>query len=147
MNFEKIKENFRIIGEALVDSGKELVDGIKPKSTEEKLKEAREYIKSNPELSKEEILEIIDDAYEDDPIDVLKEKVQKGYEKLMILYKNAPDQAKKVKEKIDKLVKEGSKKDLVEALKLEKALYIAQEGSKRVIKRVKHVLNSFVDEI
>ena len=150
MNFNKIKENFRIIGEALVDSGKELINGlkeeVKPKTTEEKLKEAKELILSNPDLSKEEILEILDRVDEEnDSVEILKRKVSSGYAKLLELYKDAPEQAKKIRDRIQKVISSGSKEELIEALKLERILEKAQDGSKAIIKRVKHILNSFVD--
>ena len=118
----------------------------KPKSAEERLKELKEKLAENPDLTKEEIAEMLDCPYED-TLDCLKEKVNQGYSKLVDLLKDTPDQAKKVKDKIQAIVKSGSKEELIEVLELERVLNKATEGSKKVVKRVKHILNSFVDDI
>lgn len=155
MDFKKISENFRIIGEALLDSGKELINGVKeeltPKTTEEKLEEARQKIASDPNLTKEDILDILSEVdkksvYEES-VEDLREKVNQGWAKLMDIYEDAPEQAKKVKVKIQTIISVGSKEELIEALKLEQALSKANEGSKKISKRIKHILNSFVDDI
>lgn len=155
MDLNKIKDNFKTIGEALVDSGKELIKGVKeeltPKTTEEKLEDAMKEIESDPNLTKEDILAILSNvnkksAYEE-TMDDLKEKVNQGYAKLVELYADAPDQAKKLREKVQKIISVGSKEELIEVLKLEEVLTKANEGSKKLTKRVKYILNSFIDNI
>lgn len=155
MDLNKIKDNFRIIGESLVENGKELINGVKegltPKTTEEKLDDAIKEIESNPNLTKEDVLNILGkvnkkSSYEE-TIDDLKERVNQGYAKLIDLYKDTPEQARKIREKVQKIISVGSKEELIEVLKLEEALSKANEGSKKITKRVKHILNSFVDDI
>ena len=152
MNFDKIKENFKTIGDALIDSGKEIVKGLKedlkPKTAEERLKEAKERIASDPNLTKEDILQILEDS---DNVDTLKRKINEGCIKLMELYRDAPGEARKIKIKIQTLLNQENREKLLETLKLEESLIkakeIAERGSEKAIKRIKHILNSFVDDI
>lgn len=142
MDLNKIRRNFRVIGEALIDSGKEL---ITPRTTEEKLSEAMKEIETNPSLTKEEVIEILNgiskkSLYEY-TLEELKSMLDSGYERLK---DEAIPEVLRFKEKILSL---SSKEEIIEFLKLEEILSKANEESVKIKKRVKHVLRSFIEDI
>ena len=94
MNWLKLKENTVKIGELIVDSAKEVVNGIeaeidahKPKTFDEKLADLLEEAKNNPNMTAEEALKKAMDYKKQqeeiqETVGELKAKVQASYESM-----------------------------------------------------------------
>lgn len=159
MNWLKLKENTVKIGELIVDSAKEVVNGIeaeidahKPKTLDEKLADLLEEAKNNPNMTAEEALKKAMDYKKQqeeiqETVEELKAKVQAGYESMKDKVTNVwnSEELEDFKKFVDSAIKSEKVEELKKALKVEERVEQISKVSVKFTEKLKTRVKNIID--
>lgn len=159
MNWLKLKENTVKIGELIVDSAKEVVNGIeaeidayKPKTFDEKLADLLEEAKNNPNMTAEEALKKAMDYKKQqeeiqETVEELKAKVQAGYESMKDKVTNVwnSEELEDFKKFVDSAIKSEKVEELKKALKVEERVEQISKVSVKFTEKLKTRVKNIID--
>ena len=159
MNWLKLKENTVKIGELIVDSAKEVVNGIeaeidahKPKTSDEKLADLLEEAKNNPNMTAEEALKKAMDYKKQqeeiqETVEELKAKVQAGYESMKDKVTNVwnSEELEDFKKFVDSAIKSEKVEELKKALKVEERVEQISKVSVKFTEKLKTRVKNIID--
>ena len=159
MNWLKLKENTVKIGELIVDSAKEVVNGIeaeidahKPKTFDEKLADLLEEAKNNPNMTAEEAPKKAMDYKKQqeeiqETVEELKAKVQDGYESMKDKVTNVwnSEELEDFKKFVDSAIKSEKVEELKKALKVEERVEQISKVSVKFTEKLKTRVKNIID--
>ena len=162
INWKKINESLKASATSFKEAGEEFFSGVKASVVElnEDKRPSRdeifEMVKNNPDLTSEEIAEMVrkasltDEEREENLLNELKEKVLEGYEALKnkgseFLENN--ELVEKLGNKIQKMIDDKDVKELREVLTMESSLNDIIAGAKKFTKNIGQRVENSLKEV
>ncbi len=154
MNWTTINEKLNGIGVAVKEAATELVNEVKedfrPKTFEEKVDIAIDTIRKNPDLSHDQIVDILDEigkkSKAEETVADLKEKLRWGYSDLKKAV-GENESLNKLKEKVDSLLESDKVDEIKKAIDAQNRLKKAVDYSKTIASVFTTKLNEALEEI
>lgn len=159
INWKKINESLMASAISIKEAGEEFINGVKASVSEPKEEERCpsrdeifEIVKNNPNLTSEEIAEMVrkasltEEEREESLLEELKEKVLEGYTTLKEKgseFLESSELVERLGDKIQKVIDDKDVKELREVLTMESSLNDIMAGAKKFTKSIgKRVENS-----
>ena len=154
MNWTTINEKLNSIGAAVKDAATELVNEVKedlrPKTYEEKVDIAIDTIRKNPDLSHDQIVDILNEVGKksktEETLNDLKEKLRWGYSDLKKAVGDN-ESLNKLKEKVDALLESEKIEEIKQTIDAQNRLKRAADYSKSIASIFKLKFEEALDEI
>lgn len=157
IDWNKIKEDVMSVGAAIKttvdDFTKEIKEESKPKTMEEKVADLQQFIAENPELTHEQIKDLVNGLTEksdaEKTCDELKEKLRWGFSEFKKAASDiiSKDDIEKFRTKVDSILESDQVKDIRETIDLQNRLKKAVATGQAIGKVITEKVHEAIEEV